>query len=95
MVDPGTPNGCDTAEDATYVVYNSERLHTPYVAVKVRPRLTYNLEEEQLGFQMLRRLVDMQEDGRTPPDELQRQESFLEYLIQLQAEYGISNYFGI
>lgn len=95
LVDPGVPNGCDTAEDATYVVYNSERLHTPYVAVKVKPRLTYNLEEEQLGFQMLRRLVDMQEDGRTPPEELQRQESFLEYLIQLQAEYGISNYFGI
>ena len=27
--------------------------------------------------------------------ELQEQESFLENLIQLQAQYGISNYFGI
>lgn len=95
VVDPAVPNGCDTAEDATYVVYNSDRLHTPYVAVKVRPRLTYNLEEEQLGFQMLRRMVDMQNDPSTDPADLQEQESFLEYLIQLQAEYGISNYFGI
>ena len=94
-MDPSVPNGCDSAEDATYVVYNSERLHTPYVAVKVKPRLSYNLEEEQLGFQMLRRMVDMQNDPSTDPADLQAQESFLNYLIQLQAEYGISNYFGI
>ena len=37
VVDPGVDDGCNTLEDATYVVYNSERLHTPYVAVKVRP----------------------------------------------------------
>ncbi|MEM9068496.1 MAG: zinc-dependent metalloprotease [Myxococcota bacterium] len=95
LVNPAVPNGCDTFEDATYVVYNSERLHTPYVAVTVEPRLTYNLQEEQLGFEYLRRLVDMQNDPTVATERLQEQESFLEYLIQLQAEYGISNYFGI
>ncbi|HJK91468.1 MAG TPA: hypothetical protein RMH85_09045 [Polyangiaceae bacterium LLY-WYZ-15_(1-7)] len=108
VVDPGVDDGCNTLEDATYVVYNSERLHTPYVAVKVRPRLSYNLEEEQLGFQLLSRLIALQarvnelEGGSGTPAEieaarieLQEQESFLENLIQLQAQYGISNYFGI
>ncbi|MBX3250277.1 MAG: hypothetical protein KF901_24075 [Myxococcales bacterium] len=107
VVGGGDPT-CDSAEDATYVVYDSERLHTPYVAVKVRPRFTYNLEEEQLGFQVLRQLVDLQDDlnqaiadgaAQSVIDakriRLQEQESFVEYIIQLQAMYGISNYFGI
>lgn len=95
---------CATSEDATYVIYSSDRLHTPYVAVKVRPRFTYNLEEEQLGFQILRRLVDLQNEleAETDPAQIlalrrsiESQESFLEYLIQLQGEYGISNSLGI
>jgi hypothetical protein len=52
-------------DDADYIVYVSDRLHTPYVAVKVRERLTYNLEEEQLGFQLLLRLYEQQERVRT------------------------------
>ncbi len=101
VVDPDVANGCDTPEDATYVVYNSDRLHTPYVAVKVRPRLAYNLEEEQLGFQLLKHLIERRDairDGTPTDDELRdlmQQESFLEYLIQLQAEYGISNSLGV
>ena len=100
VVDPDVDDGCNTAEDATYVVYNSDRLHTPYVAVKVRPRLAYNLEEEQLGFQLLSRLIDRRDALRdSPSDDAERdlieQESFLEYLIQLQGEYGISNIYGI
>ncbi len=51
-------------EDADYIVYNSDRLHTPYVAVKVRQRIEYNLEEEQLGFQLLLRLYNQQERVR-------------------------------
>lgn len=51
-------------EQADYIVFVSDRLHTPYVAVKVRPRLTYNLEEEQLGFQLLLRLHRLQERVR-------------------------------
>jgi len=35
------------------------------MAVKVRSRLEYNLEEEQLGFQLLRRAVDIQNQVRT------------------------------
>ena len=103
VVDPNVPNDCDTAEDADYVVFESNRFRTPYVAVKVRPNLELNLEEEQLGFQLLKRLVDLQNEaealGPTDParagklQELQQGESFLEYLIELQTEYGISNFF--
>ena len=62
-----------------------------------------NLEEEQVGFQLLRHLVDLQDevaalDPGNPAHasklrELQQGESFLEYLIELQTEYGISNFF--
>jgi hypothetical protein len=103
VVDPDVPNGCDTAEDADYVVFESSRFRTPYVAVKVRPNLELNLEEEQVGFQLLRRLVDLQAELDVLPQgdparaekqrELQRGESFLEYLIELQTAYGISNFF--
>ncbi len=71
------------------------------MAVKVRPRLAYNLEEEQLGFQLLKHLIERRDairDGTPTDDELRdlmQQESFLEYLIQLQAEYGISNSLGV
>ena len=51
--------GC-SEEEADYVVYESDRLHTPYVAQKVRSRISFNLEEEQTGFQMLRNMVDNQ-----------------------------------
>jgi hypothetical protein len=71
--------------------------------VKVRPNLELNLEEEQVGFQLLRRLVDLQAELDVLPQgdparaekqrELQRGESFLEYLIELQTAYGISNFF--
>ncbi len=103
VVDPDVPNDCDTAEDADYVVFESNRFRTPYVAVKVRPSLELNLEEEQVGFQLLRRLVDLQDELETLDEsgtayasslrELQRGESFLEYLIELQTQYGISNFF--
>ena len=93
--------GCANAEDADYVVYESERFRTPYVAVKVRPSLQLNLEEEQLGFQLLRRLVDLQDEITAMPAgaardtkerELAKSESFLEYLIELQVAYGISQF---
>jgi len=103
VVDAAVPNGCDTSEDADYVVFESTRFRTPYVAVKIRPSLELNLEEEQVGFQLLKRLVDLQNEAEAldPSDpayaskleQLQRGESFLEYLIELQTEYGISNFF--
>jgi hypothetical protein len=103
VVDSGVPNDCDNAEDADYVVFESNRFRAPYVAVKIRPNLELNLEEEQVGFQLLKRLVDLQNevDALPPTDpsvpeklqDLQRGESFLEYLIELQTAYGISNFF--
>ena len=103
VVDPDVLNGCDAAQDADYVVFESNRFRTPYVAVKVRPSRELNLEEEQVGFQLLRRLVDLQRETEAldPGDPasarklraLQQGESFLEYLIELQTAYGISNFF--
>ena len=103
VVDADVLDGCDTPADADYVVFESKRFRTPYVAVKVRPNLDLNLEEEQVGFQLLRRLVDLQDEleALDPSDPahsskmqgLQRGESFLEYLIELQTAYGISNFF--
>jgi hypothetical protein len=97
----------DPAE-ADYIMYISERLHTPYVAVKVRERLTFNLEEEQLGFQLLLRLTELQNrvnELEAAPDspemrqrivdtqrELQASESFLEALIEVQRIFGITSW---
>jgi hypothetical protein len=98
-------DGCDTPEDADYAIFESRRLRVRYVAVKIRPRAAYNLEEEQLGFQLLRRAIESQErvvalEALGPSEELTRarqaleaDESFLEYLIDLQGRYGISNTF--
>lgn len=95
---------CNSLEDATYAVFNSDRLHFSYVAVKVRPRVDYNLEEEQLGFEMLANLIELQDavralEGAGPSEALSEarerlfeSESFLEYLIDLQNRYGISNF---
>ena len=98
-------------EEAGYAAFHSDRLNQDYVAVKVEPRDTYNLEIEQLGFQTLRPLIDMQNRireidalgaGASPAELAERSdlrekltdgESYLEYLIDLQAQYGISNYF--
>ncbi len=63
-VDASHDSGC-ASEDADYVVFESDRFHTPYMAVKVRSRLEYNLEEEQIGYQLLRRAVDLQANVRT------------------------------
>ncbi len=100
LTSPGHVNGC-TAADADYITYTSDHLHTTYVAVKIRSRDTYNLEEEQLGFQYLLGLTQDQELVHTLPagaerdrvaQRLQRNESFLWVLIQLQHAYGINSY---
>ena len=54
----------DDPAAANYIVYVSDRLHAPYVAVKLFERLTYNLEEEQLGFQLLLQLHGLQTELR-------------------------------
>jgi hypothetical protein len=60
---PGHASGC-TAVDADYITYTSDHLHSTYVAVKIRSRDTYNLEEEQLGFQFLYELSTTQDRVR-------------------------------
>jgi hypothetical protein len=105
-IDPSHVTGC---EEPDYVVFDSNRFRTQYVAVKARTRLAYNLDEEQIGFELLRRLVDQQDELEelealpTPTaDEqarmaeleatLNEENSFLEYLIDIQRQYGISSY---
>ncbi len=58
-LEPEHTTTCGAGEH-DYVVYSSRRLHSQYIAVKVRPRLEYNLDEEQLGFNLLRSMVDTQ-----------------------------------
>jgi hypothetical protein len=100
---------CADPNDADYILYRSDRLHTTYVAVKVRPRIEFNLEEEQLGFQLLyqmtqnqRRIVELEGlPTRTADQErelalrrrtLERNESFLETLIEVQRIFGITSW---
>lgn len=104
--------GCTVTDpdEAGYAAFHSDRLNQEYVTTKAFPSNDFNLEIEQLGFQTLRPLIDMQNrireiDAMASPsaDELAERaelrskltegESFLEYLIDLQAQYGISNYF--
>ncbi|MCB9593706.1 MAG: hypothetical protein H6719_13315 [Sandaracinaceae bacterium] len=62
---PGSGHALTTDPvEADYIIYVSDRLHQPYVAVKVTERLTFNLEEEQIGFELLLRLHNTQEEVR-------------------------------
>ena len=101
---------CTDPEDADYILYTSDRLHTTYVAVKVRTELENpRLEQEQLGFELLLSLTEASarfaelNDGRTltaaERDErdrlrgrIQRDESFLQNLIELQRQFGITSW---
>jgi hypothetical protein len=100
---------CAAAEDADYIIYHSDRLHADYVAVKVRTRIDFNLEEEQLGFQLLLQMSENQDavralealPTRTPAQEdelrtrrrqLERNESFLQTLIEIQRIFGITSW---
>jgi hypothetical protein len=109
----GTPTcryldmGCDKPD---YIIYESDRLHTSYVAVTIDPGETNVEDEQQVAFQLLRRLSERQAHIRDLTDNqnrtaaqnddlersqsgLQRDESFLEYLIELERQLGISSYF--
>jgi len=62
---PGSTHAVTTdPAQADYIVYASDRLHTAYVAAKVREDINFNLEEGQLGFQLLLRLTQLQERVR-------------------------------
>lgn len=109
----GTPTcayGAEGCEKPDYIVYESDRLHTSYVAVVIDPGETGLDNEQQVAFQLLLRLSKRQGDiralsalsERTDEQEqelsrlqesLQRDESFLEYLIELERQLGISSYF--
>ncbi len=109
----GTPTckygdaGCERPD---YIVYDSDRLHTSYVAVVIDPEATGKIDEQQLAFQLLRGLSDRQTRMRElralperSPEEaaeldeiargLERDESFVEYLIELERQFGVSSYF--
>ncbi|MCC7539564.1 MAG: zinc-dependent metalloprotease [Deltaproteobacteria bacterium] len=100
----GTPScGFGEADCTTpdYIRYTSERFGQTYVAVAIAPRLQYNLPEENLGFRLLEKANRLQgqlasASGARREElrrELDRLETFLEYLIELQRSYGVSSYF--
>jgi hypothetical protein len=93
-----------------YIVYDSDRLHTSYVAVVVDPEETGKIDEQQLAFQLLKglsvrqsRLRELRANTARTADEqteferlapgVERDESYLEYLIELERQLGISSYF--
>ena len=108
----GTPT-CGYADsgctEPDYVVYDSDRVHTSYVAVQISPGLSQNRPEQQITYQLLTGLYDRQEEvraltalpSRTAAQEarlrtlrlsIERDESFLEYLIELARTFGVSAY---
>jgi hypothetical protein len=99
-------SGCSTPD---YVVYDSDRVHTSYVAVQISPTLSQNRPEQQITYQLLTGLYDRQEQARAlsaiavPTTaqaqqlralrlSIERDESFLEYLIDLSRSFGLSSY---
>ena len=101
----GAP-GCTLPD---YITYDSDALHTTFIAVIIRPRYDFNLPEEELGSNLLKRIRGLQDQARvleaipTPTAaqvaqaralrvELASEDSFLEYLIEIQRTYGISSY---
>jgi len=102
--------GTPSCTQPDYIMYNSDRLHTSYMAVVIDPAETHQIDEQQVAFQLLRRLTDRQarireltgKSARTTDEneelarasaDLERDESFLEYLIELERRFGISSYF--
>jgi hypothetical protein len=101
---------CDKPD---YIVYESDRLHTSYVAVVIDTDGTGKIDEQQVAYQLLLRMTQRQarirdlQDKRGKmslsedesaelsrlSDDLQRDESYLEYLIELERQFGISSYF--
>lgn len=63
----GTPicgfgeDGCDAPD---YIVYESDRLHTTYVAVTIDPNGSTNADEQQLGYKLLLSLHERQNEIR-------------------------------
>lgn len=102
--------GAMNCDKPDYIVYESDRLHTSYVAVVIDTDNTGKIDEQQVAYQLLLRMTqrqvrirELQAKGGLSEDEsrelaritddLQRDESFLEYLIELERQFGISSYF--
>jgi hypothetical protein len=105
---PGTAHLiCATAESADYIMYTSERLHTTYVAVKVRTEFENPATEQpQLGFEYLLSLsndadrVAVLSDGRvlTPAERIELttlQERIVHNESFLQTLIELQRAFGI
>lgn len=109
----GTPlcaYGADNCDDPAYIVYESDRLHTSYVAVTINTGSDQNVDEQQLGYHLLLQLSQRQErirelqaaDSLDAADtrelsKLRRaqeaDEGFVELLIELGHQLGISSFF--
>jgi hypothetical protein len=109
----GTPTcayGADGCDSPDYIVYESDRQHTSFMAVVIEPdgdQPSAN-DNQQLGFQLLLKLRTEQDQIRAlaAQEELsdgerqelsrlrasvERDESFVDYLIELSKEFGISS----
>jgi hypothetical protein len=101
--------GAQDCTDPDYITYDSDRLHTTFVAVVIRVNGEKVIDEQQLAFQLLLRLKGEQDGIRTLEAKpsltageqadlterrlnLERDETFINYLIQLERSYGISSY---
>lgn len=108
----GTPTcafGEVACDDPDYIVYESRRLHTSYVAVRIGGG-NASEENQQIAYRLLNSLRAAQErlevlEALAMPDDadraeidrllhqLERDEGYVEYLIELSRQFGISSPF--
>jgi hypothetical protein len=112
MRSDGTPTcayGDAKCKTPDYIRYDSDRLHSTFVAAIIQPDQQSGIDEQQLGFQLLLRMRQQQDavrklEAKADPSaddtaqltsmkqRLQSDESFIDYLIELERQYGISSY---
>ncbi|MGF1467718.1 MAG: zinc-dependent metalloprotease [Sandaracinaceae bacterium] len=85
---------CQSSADADYALYASDNLNQVWVAAKVRPQVDrVNLEEEQLGFQLLVTMLEQRDRIRVLEAQPSLSDQEREELRDLEDELAASESF--